>query len=250
MNITVIGGNDAFSEDNSSFLIETSPLSVEPADTVKILFDCGCNAFNYYKNKLKDVDYVFISHTHFDHIGGLEQLIFYRYYMQGGKTTKIIAGDEVKKELENILKDCNSSYVNGELVDAQLFEIVTSPVIPTYDIELIKGNHIAKPNYGLLIRDKPEDLNFGTPKALFISGDTKASEDIRNKLQNLVDKGFSLTVFHDLSFWDNEKNNIHCCPTDFKRVYSSLFNNQKVKWYSYHNQEFNSIYKNQNIKII
>lgn len=249
MRVTVIGGNGSFNEDDSSFLIETSSLSIEPVDTIKILFDCGCNAFNYYKKNLKEVDYVFISHTHFDHIGGLESLIFYRYYMQGGKTTRIIAGDEVKKELEIILKDCNKFYDDGKIIGIPSFEIVTEIDIPTYDIELIKGNHIVKPNYGLLIKDKPEDLNFGTPKALFISGDTKASEVIRNKLQNLVDEGFSLTVFHDLSFWDDEKYNIHCCPTDFKRVYFSITENQNVKWYNYHNNEFNSLYKNKIFQI-
>ena len=249
MNITVIGGNDAFSEDNSSFLIETSPLSIEPATTIKILFDCGCNTFNYYKNNLKDIDYVFISHTHFSHIGGLERLIFYRYYMQGGKTTRIIAGDEVKKELEIILKDCNKSYKDNKIINTKLFEIVTEIDIPTYDIELIKGNHIVKSNYGLLIKDKPEDLNFGIPTALFISGDTKASENIKNKLQNLLDKGFNLTVFHDLSFRDDESNNIHCCPTDFKRVYSSLFINQNIRLYNYHNEGFNLNYKNKKFKI-
>ena len=250
MNVTIIGGDNTFNVDNSSFLIETSPLSIEPATTIKILFDCGYNTFNYYKNNLKDIDYVFISHTHFDHIGGLEQLIFYRYYMQGGKTTRIIAGDEFKKELEIILKDCNKFYDDGKIIGIQSFEIVTEIDIPTYDIELIKGRHSAKHNYGLLIKDKPEDLNFGTPKALFISGDTKASENIKNKLQNLLDKGFNLTVFHDLSFRDDESSNIHCCFTDFKRVYSSIAENQKVKWYNYHNNEFNLLYKNRNIEVV
>lgn len=249
MNVTVIGGGDAFSNDNSSFLIETSPLTLEPASTIKILFDCSERTFQYYKNNIADIDYVFISHTHFGHIGGLEQLIFYRYYLQGGKITKIFASEEVKKELEVILKDCNKSYANNKVINRKLFEIVTEINIPTYDIELIKGNHIVKANYGFLIKDKPETLNFGDKKALFISGDTKATEEIKDKLNNVFSDGFSLTVFHDYSDWDDEENNIHCCRADAKRVYNGLFNNPRIRWFRYHNEAFNTLYKDTIVKL-
>lgn len=234
MNVTVIGGGGAFDDNNSSFLIEISE--------AKILFDCNFQTFLYYKHNLKDIDYVFISHTHFDHIGGLEQLIFYRYYVQG-KKTKIVTGKDVKDELEKILESCNTSYVNGEVCKIKTFEILTDLDIPEHNVDLIKGDHIVKPNYGLLIKDDKEK------KALFISGDTKASINIKTRLKNLSEDEYTLTVFHDLSFWDDEDNNIHCCPTELKRVYGELIDNPNVRWINYHNAEFDSLYKDRVINI-
>lgn len=249
MKIKVIGGGGAFDDNNSSFLIETSPLSIEPSDTMKFLFDCNFQTFQYYKKFLKEIDFVFISHTHFDHIGGLEQLIFFRYFVQG-KTTKILTGKKVAEDLEKILKNCNSAYVNGKSKDVKMFEILTEVkpeiTIPINDIELVEGNHISVPNYGLLLKDNEyvEDK-----KALFISGDTKATKNIKDKLESLFKDGFSLTVFHDLSFWDDEENNIHCCPSELKRVYKGLYKNPQIRWFNYHNNEFDALQRNETIEI-
>ena len=237
----VIGGDGAFSSDNSSFIITI--------DNKKILFDCGPNAFNYVRENNLDIRDVYISHTHFDHIGGLEQLIFYNYFIKGN-ITRVYCADEVKEELKKIL-DVNHIYENGEMIDKTLFVFynLSSFLMYPYSHKLIKGNHIVKPNYGLLLKNKEKRT------ALFISGDTKACSNIKNMIKEvaLVQK-YNLTIFHDYSYWNDPYKNIHCCESDFKYYYKELDSlDIKLKWYLYHNEKFNEKfnqkYKNQIIKI-
>jgi len=234
MEVQVIGGNGAFDYDNSSFIIYLND------NKLKLLFDCGPNAFHYIKENDLDIRDVYISHTHFDHIGGLEQLIFYNYFMKGN-ITRIYCADEVKEELEKIL-DINRIYDNGELVekDLYLFSDLSKhlSVSKCYTCEFIKGNHVAKPNYGLLIK--------ANIKALFISGDTKACDNIKHRINSIKKEGYKLTVFHDYSEWDNPYKNIHCCESDFEYYYREITD---VKWYKYHNNGFNKEYKNKKIQI-
>jgi len=111
MKITIIGGGNAFSDDNSSFLIEI--------ENKKILFDCPENAFKYIKNNNIDIDYVFISHTHSDHINGLEKLIFYNYFFKNN-IINIIANKELN--LKNYLPK-EEIYFNGEIIKKQMYNL-------------------------------------------------------------------------------------------------------------------------------
>jgi len=245
LKVQVIGGNGAFSSDNSSFIIHldkdnTKFLLDDENNGLKLLFDCGPNAFHYIKENDLDIRDVYISHTHFDHIGGLEQLIFYNYFIKGN-ITRIYCADEVKEELEKIL-DINRIYDNGELVEKTLYMFFDLTkrlhMSKNYTYEFIKGNHVAKPNYGLLIK--------ANTKALFISGDTKACDNIKHRINDIKKEGYKLTVFHDYSEWDNPYKNIHCCKSDFEYYYKDITD---VKWYKYHNDDFNDKYKNKEIQI-
>lgn len=76
MQIKVIGCGSAFSNlnFNQSFLL------TENGET--LLMDCGFRipeAFYYHKIDAKDIDNIYISHSHADHIGGLEYIAFSRY---------------------------------------------------------------------------------------------------------------------------------------------------------------------------
>ena len=249
MKIKVIGGDGAFSYDNSSFLIE---IPIVNDKIVKILFDCGVNTFNYIKDNNIDIDYVFISHTHFDHISGLEQLIYYRYFVQN-KITRIICGPEIQNELSLIFKDMRYYYENGELIPTTMFEFVLIDNLRAtlnqgkyfYKIDLIKGNHIIKVNYGLMILENKEKKGF------LITGDTKACRNIKNIIKKeAIINGYNLIVFHDFSFWNDPYKNIHCCKSDFEYYYNEFDNYNNIKWYLYHNEEFNENYKNEEILII
>lgn len=76
MKITVLGCGNAFSNRsfNQSFLVEE--------DGRKMLIDCGMQTPQSLANakvNIKDIDDIYISHLHADHIGGLEYAAFLRY---------------------------------------------------------------------------------------------------------------------------------------------------------------------------
>jgi len=238
--VSVIGGNDAFSKDNSSFLIH---LPTED-NGINILFDCGPSTFEWYKKTKPEIDYVFISHTHFDHIGGLEQLIFYRYYVEGKRTSVIVDG-KIGIELMELLKDCNKSYVNGEIEHISIVNFVNKiEISDRFSIGTIEGNHIVKENYGIMVAD--EHAGSG----LIITGDTKASYKIKKIIKGFLSIGYKVHIFHDYSTTFNDPaNNIHACSKDMKFIYEDLLRNDKVTWYKYHNYLFNKQYKNKTIFI-
>ena len=76
MKITVIGCGNAFSERNfnQSFVVEE--------DGRKMLIDCGYQvptALRANGIDFKEIEDIYISHLHADHIGGLEYFAFQRY---------------------------------------------------------------------------------------------------------------------------------------------------------------------------
>lgn len=249
MKVYVIGGSGAFDYDNSSFLIEF--------DNKKILFDCAQNSFSFVKNNDLDIDYVFISHTHQDHIGGLEKLIYYNYFVKG-KITKIVCGNI---DIENYLPK-EILYENGELINIKMYELIklsdkkfftffiNDSII--YNWKTIKGNHIVKDNYGLILDSKTHTL--------IITGDTKASHIIAKEIERLAKEEYKadfgiiekkkVIVFHDFQTFGKSINSIHCCEDDFEFYYSNLEKLDNVKFYKYHNKDFNDKFKGKFIEIL
>ena len=243
MEIKVLGGGNAFSDNNSSFLIDVQ--------NVKILFDCSENSFRYIRDNNIDIDIVYISHTHFDHIGGLEKLIFYNYFVKN-KKTQIIAHKDL--ELEKFLPE-GKLFENGEIINTSYYslkEINENKFIEYYiydfedvifEYKLVKGNHIVTPNYGLIINENN--------KILLITGDTKGSKTIRNEiliLSNLKENS-KMLIFHDYQETGSPINSIHCCEEDFKHYYSDLENLKNIKFYKYHNDTFDKQFTGEIFKI-
>lgn len=76
MKLTFLGSGSAFATDNyhSNLLLEGEK---------KLLIDCGSDirfSLRDVEKSYKDIDAVYISHLHFDHIGGLEWLGFLRKF--------------------------------------------------------------------------------------------------------------------------------------------------------------------------
>lgn len=254
LNVKVIGGSGAFEFENSSFLIE-----LIGDITTNILFDCGENSFQYIKQHNINVDIVFISHTHSDHVNGLEKLVFYNYFVKN-KKTMILTGKDVN--VERYLPD-QIVYENGMLVDADMYQVfhsfeemskISGSDIPELaddklnwaDVNnqrfIFKGNHVVLPSYGLLIR-----VGLTT---LIITGDTKASPVIRDLIQTELNIGLNqVNVFHDYSMFGTSHNSVHCCEDDFNAYYADFKDNKHVKWYLYHNNEFNAATQNTSINI-
>ena len=101
--ITFLGTGGAFDskEKNSSAIIKTAAAT--------ILVDCGSTVYSELKSKnfVDSIEYVFVTHSHEDHIGSLSTLIYHKYFMQG-KSVKIECIDSLKKRVNSYLVNiCN-----------------------------------------------------------------------------------------------------------------------------------------------
>lgn len=84
-----------------------------------ILVDCG-NLFPYvletkYNTKLENIQNLFVTHPHADHIGGIEELAFKNYYSRQGKINLIIT-DKFKKLLWNNSLKGGLNFTDGKKV--------------------------------------------------------------------------------------------------------------------------------------
>jgi len=254
MKVKVIGGGDAFSYDNSSFLITLKAAPDYYKEEVTILFDCGPNAFHYCKENEIVPDAVYISHTHFDHIGGLEQLAYWSSFVMG-RTLNVVAAPPVNEELRELFIDIGNSYDNGKLIDREVLELFdTFEQVNTYNgccifntdqygFEYVEANHVVKLCFGLLITDNKAEHK------LLITGDTKASKIITKTIMRSHHQGYKITIFHDYQGKCNPFESVHCCEKDFNLYYGDLPMWSWIKWYLYHNEEFNKQYKEKELNI-
>ena len=254
MKVKVIGGSDAFSYHNSSFLITLKAAPDYYKEEVTILFDCGPNAFHYCKDNEIVPDAVYISHTHFDHIGGLEQLAYWASFVMG-QTLNVVAAPPVNEELRELFINIGNSYDNGKLIDREVLELFDTfeqanayngcSIFDTeqYDFEYVEANHVVKLCFGLLIADKKAEHK------LLITGDTKASKIITETIMRSHHQGCKITIFHDYQGKCNPFESVHCCEKDFELYYGDLPMRSWTKWYLYHNEEFNKQYKGKEIDI-
>lgn len=209
------GGGLDTDQTNSSFLIE---LELDHY----LLVDCGFNVMSKLKEldqdenelfNLKHLKSVYITHTHEDHIGNLATLLYTRYFLLGGLSTKIYAHDEIQDELKPILSKCKTEIKSGQVVDAEMFSTgeATGWVTDTeISIISIESYHPGVKCYGMLLTQK-----FGTN--IYISGDTKAYEEIEKALPS------NTVIFHDFSTWNNPSRNVHACESEMNSEYSKKF---------------------------
>src|ERR1017187_6090610 len=85
------GGAFDYEEKNSSLLMKTK-------DEKTILIDCGSTVYEQLRkgDMVENIDYVFLTHCHEDHISGLSTLIYHRFFLLKKKTV-IVCSEEVGK---------------------------------------------------------------------------------------------------------------------------------------------------------
>ena len=84
-----------------------------------VLVDCGMTAgrsLSATNRSFGDIDHIFITHTHADHIGGLEECAFYSKYLAGGRKPNLYLPTELvdvlwRNSLRGGLEDSDSGVL-------------------------------------------------------------------------------------------------------------------------------------------
>jgi ribonuclease BN (tRNA processing enzyme) len=191
------------------FLGAASGLGTDPAnfqsnmllltdDGKKLLIDCGTDirfSLTQAKYLPSDIDAVFISHLHADHIGGLEWFALQRKFVfHNGRPQLIIHEELVSLLWEHSLSGGLKTLEEQDATLHNYFKVQTVANAHTYEWEglqlsMIKTIHVHSngelmPSYGLVIDYKGKNF--------FITTDTQFTPDIFDKLYEEAS-----IVFHD-----------------------------------------------------
>lgn len=200
MKITPLGVGGAFTKTNyhNNYIMQLGEkfLLVDAGTTLRTsLIEAG---YHY-----TDIDYVYISHLHFDHVGGLEELILQRYWnFENGLhvplKTKIIVHDKLLHSLRSILSHSLSSQ--GKAVE-DFCQLITpknegSMFIDNFTFSLFDTTNLHQ--QGMIssgFKLSWKDANF------IFTSDIKKLE--QGNILSQVDKN-TVAIFQDVSFTTNE----------------------------------------------
>jgi ribonuclease BN (tRNA processing enzyme) len=238
MRITFLGSGSAFCMDNwqSNMLLEMEPCDGYP-DGVKMLFDCGGDirwSLADHGLKATDIDAVYISHLHADHIGGLEYLAFVSYFaktVRGGRKPKLIGNSQLLKELW--MSSLRGGLDSIQMIDADMstyFDILPIANSGTFNV----GLNVFKTVQTIhVIADTSFVKSFGliatlpageSQKKVFITSDTQYAPSQLNDFIRSSD-----VVFHDCET-AKFASGVHAHYNDLKDLPADL----KGKMWLYH----------------
>ncbi len=228
MKFTFIGSGSAFALENfnSNMVIEV--------DGHRMLIDCGADARWAMKEAgwtYKDVDAVYISHLHADHIAGIEWLAFCTYFDPTVKKIPMYINDLMSHELwEKSLQGGLGSIQNkittlDDFFDVQrislngifTFQNVEFRIVQT--VHVMNGYHLV-PSYGL-IWTAPGD------KKIFLTTDTQFCPHQIYDFYKDAD-----VIFHDCET-SPFKSGIHAHYDDLRMLDEAF----KAKMWLYHYQD-------------
>jgi len=156
-------------------------------DGKRMMIDCGADARHSMREQgltANDVDAVYISHCHSDHVGGMEWLALSRYFNKGLPRPKLFIVEELVEYMwEHALRagletiegkvtnltdffDCQPVELNGS------FRWGYANLIPVQTVHTMAGYKIQK-SYGLIIRDESPKPIKGQPRVVFLTTDTQ-----------------------------------------------------------------------------
>jgi len=249
MKITFLGSGSAFCMDNwqSNMLIETDPCNETPCGK-RMLFDCGGDvrwSLKEHGLSAMDIDAVYVSHLHADHIGGLEYLAFVTYF---GKTNlgcqkPVIIGNA---QLINELWGCSlrGGLDSIQMMDANLdtyFDVVKVPnsgsfKVGSTDFKTIQTIHVIADtsfvkSFGLMATLPTDEDVERVVKRVFITSDTQYAPSQLNDFIRSAD-----VVFHDCET-SPHPSGVHAHYNDLRRLPDDI----KCKMWLYHYNSVNGL---------
>jgi ribonuclease BN (tRNA processing enzyme) len=232
MKITFIGVGSQFSTPDYYH----SNMLITARSGRTMLIDCGGDVrFSLGESgvSVRDIDAIYVSHLHSDHIGGLEWIALSRFFDPGAQSPKLFVEEDLLHELWNhSLKgglgciqgkrmdisdyfDCRPVAEGGSFVWEDLrFSLVRMPHIMCEE-----KNHDSQ---GLLIDERESGAR------IFISADTEFHPELILKLASEVD-----LVFHDCET-SPMRTGVHAHYEDLRTLPAGV----KEKMWLYHYQPF------------
>lgn len=227
MKITFIGCGDAFSihNGNNSALVE-----LEKTNLMIDIPDSNYGRIGNLGIEYSDIDHLFITHLHGDHINGLERFAYYRKFAtpivkpeKANKKTVLYIADVLYDGLWDSVKNGLGITTEGFLTLEDYFEVVridtTTKETPSFTIEgtsfqLIGVNHVpTMPVFGLYAENH-----------FYYSADSTFDENhILTYLPTVK------CFFHDMHFFSQELT-VHASYRDFVH----LSEEQKDKIFAMH----------------
>jgi DNA-binding transcriptional MerR regulator len=224
------GGAFDLAEKNSSVIIRTS--------IGTILIDCGSTVYPELQARklVEEIDYIFITHCHEDHIGSLSTLVYHKYFGQK-KTAKIECVPSLVPKIEDYLE--NVCGHEGPVRES--FEINSNPGTVYEDLSMVihkidTTNHHYKdyPSGGFVfnLRKGGEDL------FVVYSGDinvpiTDIIEENHPKLyESLLKNRENVFIFHESTARVYAPHYPHCEYQKLERT-AEIFPNI----YTYHHSQ-------------
>ena len=232
--IELLGNAGAFDFDkvSSSFLMRKENDSLA-------LIDCGHGVNNVLKKRglIGQIEEVYITHTHFDHIADLEGLIYCRYFVYGKKTT-IRTSTTIIEELKNMFGNrFDTEYFNGEHIPARMVEYEKVGKCNNYEYSDYPEECCFDVNHGTMnavgfkfVSYKQADGYKKVNNVVIVSGDTKACKTILNEIETMPQwVNGKFIVFHDYSMFNNPCKNVHMCEIDYDLMYRKAAEEAKEK---------------------
>ena len=159
MKLQFVGSGSAFTLENYQ-----SNTLIEAENSAKLLIDCGADVRFALKDLglgYRDIDNVYISHLHSDHVGGMEWLGFTRKFDPSCTKPKLFISRYIKNELWSNVLSGGMLSLQGEVADLDTyFEVHTIPKNQGFEwegvnfqlvqaIHIMSGFHLV-PSFGLM----------------------------------------------------------------------------------------------------
>lgn len=213
MKITFYGTGSAFNHDdgNNSALLEF--------DNTNLLLDCGHTVPNFLQKRdiLDNINNIWISHLHGDHIGGLEEIAFYNK-IKNGKKINLFIQEKLYNDLESYLMVTLKHGPNN-----------AKNLNDYFNIRIVKTNfNINNEHFFILPTDHFDNCNSYMLQGnrFIFTGDTKFINWTKRELSNID------FIFHDIQFI-KYGNDVHATLEDILELPTNI--KLKIKCMHYSN---------------